>query len=84
MTADGARLLLALTDQTDPNREADRVVVVELERPGARVVYEGVGASSAFWTGDDKTVLVVEGTDDGQIVTAVDTSTDRAITIMTS
>jgi hypothetical protein len=81
MTADGTRLLLALTDPTNPNSVADRVVVVDLERSGARVVYEGAGASSAFWAGDDKTALVVEGTDDGQVVTAVDTSTDRAITI---
>lgn len=76
VTADGRRLLLSLIDPTDPNGVADRVVVVDLRTQLAKVVYEGSGASSAFWAGDDRTVIAISRNELGnQAIEVVDSTT---------
>jgi hypothetical protein len=80
LSADGTRLLLALTDPSDPNRVAACVAVVDLERLSATIVYEGGGSSSAFWALDDRTAVVIDQTGQDQVVKAIDTTTGAVTT----
>jgi hypothetical protein len=77
-TSDGSRVLLGLARADDRNRESTRHAVVDLDRGATTVVERGPG--SAFWAGDDRTVVVVAG-GDRQVVTSIDSVTGRVTTV---
>lgn len=88
VTSDGTRLLLQLTDPSQPESTPTRLVVVDLEA-GTMDVFP-VAGTAAFWASDDRTaILVNEGVrPDGDgpgtaanSVIAVDTVTGATTTI---
>jgi hypothetical protein len=84
VSSDGTRLLVALSDPNgDPVNGGDdqRLAVVDLDDGTTEVVYEGPGAASAYWAGDDRTAVVAGGDEPSRTVTAVDTVTGATRTI---
>jgi hypothetical protein len=84
VSSDGTRLLVALSDPNgDPVNGGDdqRLAVVDLDDGTTELVYEGPGAASAYWAGDDRTAVVAGGDEPSRTVTAVDTVTGATRTI---
>jgi hypothetical protein len=80
LTSDDAKLLLTLTDPNDPSSTIPtRLVVVDIEKGTADIVFEAPGGLEAFWARDDRTAIVIHsetGGEAGQMtVTTVDTVT---------
>ena len=85
LTSDDAKLLLTLTDPNDPaSTIPTRLVVVDLEKGTADIVFEAPGVE-AFWAHDDRTAIVLHSAAGGEAgqttVTAVDTVTGATTTI---
>jgi hypothetical protein len=85
-TSDDAKLLLTLTDPSNPSSTIPtRLVVVEIEEGTADIVFEDPGGLEAFWARGDRTAIVLHSKAGGEVgqtsVTAVDTVTASTTTI---
>jgi hypothetical protein len=85
LTSDDAKLLLTLTDPSNPSSTIPtRLVVVDIEEGTADIVFEDPGGLEAFWARDDRTAIVLHSETGGvgeTTVTAVDTVTGATTTI---
>jgi hypothetical protein len=86
LTSDDTKLLLTLTDPSNPSSTIPtRLAVVDIEEGTADIVFEDPGGLEAFWARDDRTAIVLHseaGGEAGQTtVTAVDTITGATTTI---
>lgn len=85
LTSDDSKLLLTLTDPSNPSSTIPtRLVVVDIEEGTADIVFEDPDGLEAFWARDDRTAIVLhsEAGEVGQTtVTAVDTVTATTTTI---
>jgi hypothetical protein len=80
LTSDGTKLLLTLTDPNDPSSTIPtRLVVIDIEKGTADIVFEDPGGLEAFWARDDRTAIVLHSEAGREVglttVTAVDTVT---------
>jgi hypothetical protein len=86
LTSDNAKLLLTLTDPSNPSSTIPtRLVVIDIEEGTADIVFEGPGGLEAFWARDDRTAIVLHseaGREGLTAVTAVDTVTAATTTIV--
>ena len=85
LTSDDSKLLLTLTDPSNPTSTIPtRLVVVDIEEGTADIVFEDPEGLEAFWAGDDRTAIVLHS-EAGRVglttVTAVDTVTAATTTI---
>jgi hypothetical protein len=85
ITSDDSKLLLTLTDPSNPTSTIPtRLVVVDIEEGTADIVFEDPDGLEAFWTRDDRTAIVLHS-EAGRVgltnVTAVDTVTAATTTI---
>jgi hypothetical protein len=85
LTSDDSKLLLTLTDPSNPTSTIPtRLVVVDIEEGTADIVFEDPDGLEAFWARDDRTAIVLHS-EAGRVglttVTAVDTVTATTITI---
>jgi hypothetical protein len=85
LTSDDAKLLLTLTDPSNPSSTIPtRLVVIDIEDGTADIVFEDPGGLEAFWARDDRTAIVLhsEAGEVGQTtVSAVDTVTGATTAI---
>ncbi|MGH9262290.1 MAG: hypothetical protein ACRD08_20720, partial [Acidimicrobiales bacterium] len=86
LTYDDAKLLLTLTDPSNPSSTIPtRLVVVDIEDGTADIVFEDPGGLEAFWARDNRTAIVLHSEAGGEArqttVTAVDTVTAATTTI---
>jgi hypothetical protein len=85
LTSDDAKLLLTLTDPSNPTSTIPtRLVVIDIEEGTADIVFEDPDGLEAFWARDDRTAIVLHS-EPGRVglttVTAVDTVTAATTTI---
>lgn len=85
LTSDDSKLLLTLTDPSNPTSTIPtRLVVVDIEEGTADIVFEDPDGLEAFWARDDRTAIVLHS-EAGRVglttVTAVDTVTAATTTI---
>ncbi len=85
LTSDDSKLLLTLTDPSNPTSTIPtRLVVVDIEAGTADIVFEDPDGLEAFWARDDRTAIVLHS-EAGRVglttVTAVDTVTATTTTI---
>ena len=85
VTSDDSKLLLTLTDPSNPTSTIPtRLVVLDIEEGTADIVFEDPDGLEAFWARDDRTAIVLHS-EAGRVglttVTAVDTVTAATTTI---